>query len=153
DFEELYAEGKEIIEEFMQNYPDEQISISEENAEDFVKQYNEALKIHKKLSCYSEYKDKELLTEEEKENYHAKYLEILATIEKIRTQPTVTVTGKVKTEIDNFALELIRSEDVDINYILRLIVKGEEKEKIMKKVISNTKMRECAPLIGEFIDR
>lgn len=153
DFEELYAEGKEIIEEFMQNYPDEQINISEENAEDFVKQYNEALKMHKKLSCYSEYKDKELLTEEEKENYHAKYLESLATIEKIRTQPTVTVTGKAKTEIDNFALELIRSEDVDINYILRLIVKGEEKEKIMKKVISNTKMRECAPLIGEFIDR
>ncbi|AFN64925.1 HsdR family type I site-specific deoxyribonuclease [Mycoplasma wenyonii str. Massachusetts] len=153
NFDKQYASAKELIDEFRQIYPNTQSNIKDKDIGDFMNRYCQVLKTHKKLSCYSEYKNKELLSADEKVNYNIKYLGCRDKIIAQRKASQEVFETEMPIDIDESALELIRSENVDINYILWLISKGEEKKKIMQKVYCNTRIRSCAPLIDEFIDK
>ena len=146
---------KELVEELQTKYEPGVIMKGEDDKKEFIKLYGSILKITNILSSFDEFKEDELLTERDKQNYLSVYLELHSEFKNITKQEKTDVIDDVV-----FELELVQNITVDINYILNLVEQYknsnmEDKElliSIQKSIMASPDLRNKKDLIMAFIE-
>lgn len=130
---------------------------SEEAELSFVQSFREVLRLKNILISFADFKFTDTtITEQTFENYKGKYLDIYDKVRSDSTKEKVSILDDV-----DFELELIRRDEVNVSYILRLIARmvGADKQKQaeLHKTISDTMANEATlrskrDLIERFIN-
>ena len=128
---------------------------SETEQKEFIKLYGAILKVTNILSSFDEFKDDELINERDKQVYHSIYVELYNEFRNKAKQEKTDVTDDVV-----FETELIKSIEVNIDYILGLVKKYhdsnmDDKEilvTIQKTIMASPDLRHKKDLIMAFIE-
>lgn len=122
----------------------------------FVAQFRELLRLKNVLVSFSDFSFEALgLTEQDFENFKGKYLDIYDKVKTNNAKEKVSILEDI-----DFELELIRRDEVNVSYILRLIARlvgaDEKKQTELKQTITDTmantpELRSKRELIERFI--
>ena len=131
------------------------LPISEAEQKEYIKLYGAILKVTNILSAFDEFKNEELLTERDKQDYHSIYIDLYNDFRNKAKRDKKDITDDIV-----FEMELIKSIEVNIDYILGLVKKYhdsnmEDKEilvTINKAIMSSPDLRNKKDLILAFID-
>lgn len=152
--------GKEIrgyksyVEELLEKYPAGVEIVGEQNQKDFIKLYSAILKVTNILSSFDEFEGNELLAPRDIQDYHSMYQDIHDEFTKRAKVEAVDITEDLE-----FEMELIKTIDINIDYILNLVKKYhdsnmQDKElllKIQKAITASPELRNKKDLIEQFI--
>lgn len=146
---------KQLVEELISKYPAGVPIYSEQEQKEFVRLYSAILKVTNILSSFDEFNGNEILAPRDVQDYHSMYQDIHDEFEKRRKVEAVDVTEDLE-----FEMELIKTIDINIDYILNLVKKYhesnmEDKElllKINKAILASPELRNKKDLIDQFID-
>jgi type I restriction enzyme R subunit len=133
---------------------DEVDQLEGEDLKNFVKTFRDLLRLLNRITTFTEFSYKDLsLPEQEIEDYKSKYIDIY--------DPPTSIGEKesVLEDID-FEIELLRRDDINVEYILKLLKKlrpntpGFEKDKqfILNTMEKDIKLRSKIDLINKFIE-
>lgn len=133
---------------------DEVDQLEGEDLKNFVKTFRDLLRLLNRITTFTEFKYKDLsLPEQEIEDYKSKYIDIY--------DPPVLIGEKesILEDID-FEIELLRRDDINVEYILKLLKElrpntpGFEKDKqfILNTMEKDIKLRSKIDLINKFIE-
>ena len=146
---------KELVEKLTSKFVPGELMQGEQAQKEFIKLYGVILKVTNILSSFDEFKDEQLLSERDKQDYQSLYIEIYNDFRNKRKREKTDVTDDVV-----FEMELIKSIDVNIDYILGLVKKYhdtnmEDKEilvTIQKTIMASPDLRNKKDLIMSFIE-
>ena len=146
---------KTLIEKLTSQFIPGELIQSEEKQKEFIKLYGSILKVTNILSSFDEFKEEELLTDRDKQDYHSVYIELYNEFRNKAKREKTDVSEDVV-----FEMELIKSIEVNIDYILGLVKKYhdtnmEDKEilvTIQKTIMASPDLRNKKDLIMAFID-
>ena len=146
---------KSLVEKLTSKFAPGELMQSEAEQKEFIKLYGAILKVTNILSSFDEFKDEELISERDKQDYHSIYIELYNEFRNRTKQEKTDVTEDVV-----FEMELIKSIEVNIDYILTLVKKYhdsnmEDKEilvSIQKAIMASPDLRNKKDLIMAFID-
>lgn len=156
-----YKEGEKtlpgyvsLINELTAKFPVSEQITGEQNQKDFVRLYGSILKAKNILATFDEFVGRELLTERDVQDYHGMYINIYHEFRNRKTGDAENVNDDIV-----FEMELIKQVEINIDYILELIVKYHEghlrdKEIIIsinKAIDSSVELRNKKDLIEQFI--
>jgi len=144
----------DLVIELLEKFPAGSPITGEQNQKDFIKLYGAILKVKNILSTFDEFTGNEILTERDVQDYHSMYINLYNYFR-----------GKSKGEAENvnddivFEMELIKQVEINIDYILALIIQyheGHLKDKeivisINKAIDSSMELRNKKDLIEQFI--
>ncbi|MBC5857678.1 type I restriction endonuclease subunit R [Campylobacter jejuni] len=147
-FEKYSALVDELKQQFeLLNFPLK----SEKEQKEFIKIFNQMLKLENILNLFDEFKNP--LNIGEKQDYQSYYLELYTAIKDEK---------KIQNENINddliFEIELIKQNEINVDFILFLLeeyhktTKKNIKEMILKTIISNPSLRDKKELIEEFLN-
>lgn len=132
--------------------------INEEEELKFIKAFRELMRIKNVLTTFTEF-DHEALDMDEQtfENYKSKYLDLYETVKNDRAKDKTSILNDI-----DFELELIRRDEINVTYILRLLATlhssnsntniEEQKKNISEILSSNESLRSKKVLIEKFIE-
>ena len=134
-------------------------SLIDENEQmEFIKTFREIMRLKNVLTGFSEFNYNDLsMTEQQFEDYKSKYLDLYERVKHDKEANKVSILDEV-----DFELELIRVDEINVAYILRLLAKYTEssteqkesmKRNIMSVVSGQEHLRSKRELIEEFIDK
>lgn len=146
---------QELVDELKFKYPLGEVIIGEQNQKEFVKLYGAILKVTNILSSFDQFKDEELLTERDTQDYHSIYQDIYDDFRRKSKVDSTDITEDIV-----FEMELIKQIEVNIDYILALVKKYHDsnmKDKevlvtINKAIMASPDLRNKKDLILAFID-
>ena len=146
---------KSLVEKLISKFTPGELMQSEAEQKEFIKLYSAILRVTNILSSFDEFKKQELINERDKQDYHSVYIELYNEFRNKAKQEKTDVTGDVV-----FEMELIKSIEVNIDYILGLVKKYhdsnmEDKEilvNIQKAIMASPDLRNKKDLIMAFID-
>ncbi len=147
----------DIIEELTNKFPlSEPQIIGEQNQKDFIALFGSILRMRNLLVAFDEFKEKELLTERDLQDYLGRYQDLRDEWKRKREN------GELSDITDDviFEVELINQIEINIDYILMLVKKYhdtncEDKEiliSIKKAIEASPELRSKKELIDEFIN-
>ncbi len=121
----------EILTTLVSDFPLNEMPIVEEGRQkEFIVQFGNFLKMRNLLMSFDDFKDKELLSERDFQDYLGQY-------QDLRDEWTRNESGN-STDISNdvvFEIELIRQIDINIDYILMLIIQYHENPEVDKEIL------------------
>jgi len=134
-------------------------SLIDENAQlEFIKTFREIMRLKNVLTGFSDFNFADLsMGEQQFEDYKSKYLDLYERVKHDKEVNKVSILDEV-----DFELELIRVDEINVAYILRLLAKYKEssvaqqetmKRNIMSIVSGQEHLRSKRELIEEFIDK
>ena len=146
---------KTLVEKLMTKFRPGELMQGEQEQKEFIKLYGAILKVTNILSSFDEFKDEELINERDKQDYHSIYIELYNEFRNRAKRDKVDVS-----EDAVFEMELIKSIEVNIDYILGLVKKYhesnmEDKEilvTIQKTIMASPDLRNKKDLIMAFIE-
>lgn len=146
---------KSLVEKLTSKFAPGVLMQSEAEQKEFIKLYGAILKVTNILSSFDEFKDDELINERDKQDYHSIYIELYNEFRNKAKQEKTDVTDDVV-----FEMELIKSIEVNIDYILGLVKKYHDsnmKDKeilvtIQKTIMASPDLRNKKDLIMAFIE-
>ena len=146
---------KELVEKLTSKFAPGELMQGEQAQKEFIKLYGAILKVTNILSSFDEFKDEQLLSERDKQDYQSLYIEIYNDFRNKAKREKTDVSEDVV-----FEMELIKSIDVNIDYILGLVKKYhdtnmEDKEilvTIQKTIMASPDLRNKKDLIMSFIE-
>lgn len=146
---------KLLVEKLTSKFAPGELMQSEAEQKEFIRLYSAILRVTNILSSFDEFKNQELINERDKQDYHSVYIELYNEFRNKAKQEKTDVTGDVV-----FEMELIKSIEVNIDYILELVKKYhdsnmEDKEilvNIQKAIMASPDLRNKKDLIMAFID-
>ncbi len=131
---------------------------NEEDELEFVKAFRELMRLKNVLSSFADFSwDDLMMNEQTFEDYKSKYLDLY---DKVRTNAQLEKVSILE-DVD-FELELIHRDEVNVTYILKLLVKlrqakAEDHEKhkqaILDLLAGEVKLRSKRELIAKFIEQ
>ncbi len=147
----------DLVDELTGKYPFDVFTtvMTETQKKEFISLFGAFLRMRNLLSCFDDFKGKEILSDRDLQDYCGKYLDLKAEF--------TTPEGKEKKSIVDdivFEIELIKQIEINIDYILILVKKyhdshGEDKEiliSIHKAIDSSPELRSKKALIENFIE-
>lgn len=147
----------DIIEELTNRFPlSESQIIGEQNQKDFIALFGTILRMRNLLVAFDEFKEKELLTERDLQDYLGRYQDLRDEWKRKRENEELSdITDDVV-----FEVELINQIEINIDYILMLVKKYhdtncEDKEiliTIKKAIEASPELRSKKELIDAFIN-
>lgn len=147
----------DIIEELTNKFPlSEPQIIGEQNQKDFIALFGSILRMRNLLVAFDEFKEKELLTERDLQDYLGRYQDLRDEWKRKRENGELSdITDDVV-----FEVELINQIEINIDYILMLVKKYhdtncEDKEiliSIKKAIEASPELRSKKELIDAFIN-
>jgi len=156
-YQEYYDDYKEKIGQLTTKFPLNQELIGEENQRNFVKLYGKILKLLNILTAFDQFEGNEILTERDFQNYQSQYLQVYdEIIQKVKSEKVPIGDDLV------FEIELIKSVEINVDYILMLVEKYLDKkgdadaqdirDKIERVIKSSLSLRSKKDLIDRFVD-
>ena len=106
--------------------------ISEEQQKKYIKLYGSILKVTNILSSFDEFKNEELLTERDKQDYHSVYIDLYNEFRNKNKQEKKDITDDIV-----FEMELIKAIEVNVDYILALVKKYHDSNMEDKEILVN----------------
>lgn len=146
---------KSYVEELLEKFPAGVEIVGEQNQKDFIKLYSAILKVTNILTSFDEFAGNELLAPRDIQDYHSMYQDIHDEFTKRAKVEAVDITEDLE-----FEMELIKTIDINIDYILNLVKKYHESNmqdkdlliKIQKAITASPELRNKKDLIEQFID-
>ena len=146
---------KELVEELLSKYTPGKIMQGENEQKNFIKLYGSILKLNNILSSFDEFRGNEIINDRDKQDFHSVYIELYNEFKNKAKRDKTDVTEDIV-----FEMELIKSIEVNIDYILNLVKKYhdsnmEDKEiltTIQKTIMASPDLRNKKDLIMAFID-
>ncbi|MDO4569740.1 MAG: type I restriction endonuclease subunit R [Planctomycetia bacterium] len=146
----------EIVEQLTTEFPLDEPIVGEENEKKFISLFGAVLKLRNILSAFDAFEGNEILTERQMQDYQSRYLDLYQS----RRQESNDKKENINDDVV-FEMELIRQIEINIDYILMLVLKYhdsncEDKEiliDIRKAVDSSLQLRSKKDLIEAFISR
>ena len=148
-------EGYEsLVNRFKEQFTPGVLPISENEQKEYIRLYGSILKVTNILSSFDQFKDDEILSERDKQDYHSIYIELYNEYRNKAKHEKKDITDDIV-----FEMELIKSIEVNIDYILGLVKKYhdsnmEDKEilvTINKTIMASPDLRNKKDLILAFI--
>jgi type I restriction enzyme R subunit len=149
-----HAGYTELIDEIKDKFPLGQAIIGEQNQKDFIALFGSILRLKNILSAFDQFEGNEILSDRDFQDYQSVYLDLY--------HEMVKPSGEKENINDDivFEIELIRQVEVNIDYILMLVVRFhdsncENKEilvDIRKAIESSMELRSKKELIENFIN-
>ncbi len=131
--------------------------LSEKDMFEFVKRFRELIRIKNMLTTFSDFSFGKLgMTEQSFEDYKSKYLDLYDRVKSDRSKERVSILEDV-----DFELELIKRDEINIDYIIALLgnlANGDEKHRkkqkkaIMDLIQGEPTLRSKKDLIEKFIE-
>ncbi|MCC5906735.1 MAG: type I restriction endonuclease subunit R [Balneolaceae bacterium] len=131
--------------------------ISEDDQLKFIKAFRDLMRIYNVLKTYADFEWDDLSMEEQQfEDYKSKYLDLHEMVKHDHQKEKVSILEDV-----DFELELIHRDEINVAYILKLIVsmkhaEGEDKDKQKKAILDliagDVELRSKRELIEKFIE-
>ena len=146
---------KDLVEKLTSTFDSNGLPVGENAQKEFIKLYGSILKVTNILSSFDQFKEEELLTERDKQDYHSIYLELYENYKNRNKQDKKDVVDDIV-----FEMELVKAIEVNIDYILDLVKKYhesnmEDKEiliNINKAIMASPDLRNKKDLIMAFIN-
>ena len=131
---------------------------SEEEQMEFVKAFRELIRIQNVLATFSEFSHEDLdMDEETFVNYKSKYLDLYERVKADKQKEKVSILNDI-----DFELELIRRDEINVAYILRLLAglhgakdtdQEQQRKTIADMMASDALLRSKKELIEKFIEQ
>ena len=143
----------DLIQKLRDGYPTFERPIGEENQKEFIKLFGKILRLRNILQSFDEFVEKDILPPRDLQDYQSIYLNL-----RDELRPEAHDKEVINDDLV-FEVELIRQTEVNVDYILALVVKYhdshcENKEILVdidKAVSSSIELRSKKELIHEFI--
>lgn len=155
DDKKIFPGYKALVEELLSKFTVGELIVGESNKIEFIKLYSSILRVTNILSSFDEFAGNEILNPRDIQDYHGMYQDIHDEYECIRK------VGKENIAEDLvFEMELIKTINIDIDYILELVKKYHDSNMQDKKILvtidkavqASPDLRNKRDLIQEFID-
>ena len=145
----------ELIGELLQKFPLGQDIIGEQNQKDFVRLFGAILRLKNILTAFDDFEGQAILSDRDFQDYQSIYIDIYQNFTKDKDADKENINDDIV-----FEIELIRQVEINIDYILMLVVKYHEsncKDKnilvtIDKAINSSIQLRSKKELIEDFIE-
>lgn len=145
----------ELVSQLRTDFPPQERIVGEQNQKDFINLYGKILRIRNILSSFDQFARDDIMNEREVQDYQSVYLTLYDNLRKDHD-------GEDKEVINDdlvFEIELIRQAEVNVDYILSLVVKYHESNcqnreilsTIDRAIDSSIQLRSKKELIHEFI--
>ncbi|MBQ6285580.1 MAG: type I restriction endonuclease subunit R [Bacilli bacterium] len=146
---------KSLIEKMQSTFVPGEIPMGESLQKEYIKLYGMILKVTNILSAFDQFKDEELLTERDKQDYQSVYIDLYNDFRNKAKHDKKDITDDIV-----FEMELVKSIEVNIDYILGLVKKYhdsrmEDKEVLVtinKAIMASPDLRNKKDLIMAFIE-
>ncbi len=155
-YKEYYTEYKGCITNLQVTFPLDKEIIGESDQRDFVKLYGQILQLKNILEAFDDFEGNEILDDRDFQDYQSRYLDLY---ERFKEQSDA---GRVSI-IDDlvFEIELIKSVEINVDYILMLVEKYLKKndkgrdrdliDSINRSVSASPNLRSKKDLIDKFV--
>ncbi|MFH6958081.1 type I restriction endonuclease subunit R [Flavobacterium aquidurense] len=130
--------------------------ISEDDELEFIKAFRDLMRIKNILTAFSDFKWSDLkMTEQQFEDFKSKYLDLYDKVKSERQKEKVSILEDV-----DFELELIHRDEINVAYIIQLLVKlksqtkkntSKVEQEILNLLSTETTLRSKRELIEKFI--
>jgi type I restriction enzyme R subunit len=130
---------------------------SEDDEAEFIKAFRELMRIKNVLTTFTEFQFDDLsMSEQSFEDYKSKYLDLYDKVKGNHQKELVSILDDL-----DFELELIHRDEINVNYILKLLAKlkdatpeeqAVQKQKIIDVLSGDTQLRSKRELIEKFIN-
>ena len=145
---------RDLIDELSGEFPLGQPSIGEQKQKDFIKLYGNILRLKNILSAFDQFAGNEILPERDFQDYQSVYLDLYQAYRPKTDGDKENINDDI-----TFEIELIRQVEINIDYILMLVMKYHEsncKDKsimgtIDRAIDSSIQLRSKKDLIHGFI--
>ena len=132
-----------------------ELPIGENAQKEYIKLYGQILKVTNILSSFDQFKNEELLSDRDRQDYQGIYLDLYKEFRNKAKYDKKDITDDIV-----FEMELIKSIEVNIDYILSLVKKYHDSNKedkevlvtINKAIMASPDLRNKKDLILAFID-
>ena len=148
---------KELVEKLTKGYPVGDKIVGEANKKEFAVLFGKILRLRNILSTFEGFQDtKAILTPRDFEDYKGEYLDLVSELRVSRDQNLESIVDDIE-----FEVELLRQVEVNIDYIIKIIVqyvakgctnKATLKEDIARAVRASLQLRSKSKLIDKFVD-
>ena len=144
-----------LVEKMKSKFAPGELPVGESAEKEYIKIYGAILKVTNILSSFDQFKDEELLSDRDKQDYQGIYLDLYNSFRNKAKYDKKDITDDIV-----FEMELIKSIEVNIDYILALVKKYhdsnmEDKEVLVtinKAIMASPDLRNKKDLILAFID-
>lgn len=145
---------KALVEELLSKFPVGELIEGEASKVEFIKLYGTILRVTNILSSFDEFEGNEILDPRDVQDYHSMYQDIHDEFERIRKVEKENIAEDLV-----FEMELIKTININIDYILELVKKYhdsnmQDKEilvTINKAIQASPDLRNKKDLIQEFV--
>lgn len=144
---------KSLVQELMDNYPLGKDILGEGAKKAFVYLFNQILKTRNILQSFDDFEDKQILSDFDYQDYQSIYLGIYEEFKKVAKGDAEAINEEIE-----FEIELVKSVEVNIDYILMLVAKchgdytKDKDVEIRKAIDSSPSLRNKKDLILGFIE-
>lgn len=146
----------EAIAELQELFPLGKPILGETSQKEFIRLFGAILRLKNILTAFDEFAGNEILTEREFQDYQSMYLDLYRDFRGIQSADKEDIIDDIE-----FEMELIRQDEVNIDYILMLVTKYHESHctdksiltAIDKAVNSSIELRSKKELIEGFVQR
>jgi len=156
-YQEYYEDYQDKIDQLTAEFPLNKELIGEENERNFVKLYGKILQLKNILSAFDQFESNEILVERDFQDYQSRYIEIYERImDRVRSEKVPIGDDLV------FEIELIKSVEINVDFILMLVEKylkkkGEDdaediRDSIERAIKSSLSLRSKKDLIDRFVE-
>ncbi len=143
----------DIVNELLDRFPLGVSIVGEENEKAFIRLFGSLLRVRNILTAFDDFAGKEIITERDRQDYQSIYIDLYDKWKRPGGEKENVVDDLV------FELELVRQDEIDIDYILKLIEKYKDslctdKEivaSIQKAIGASPELRSKKELIENFI--
>ena len=132
--------------------------IDENEQLEFIKTFRELMRLRNILTGFSDFNHHDLsMSEQQFEDYKSKYLDLYERVKHNKENQMESILDEI-----DFEIELIRTDEINVAYILRLLAKYREsstiqqekmKRNIMSIITGQEQLRSKQELIEAFIDK
>lgn len=143
----------DVVDELLAKYPLGVRIVGEENEKEFIRLFGEMLRLRNILTSFDDFAGKEIISDRDRQDYQSLYIDLYDKWKRPAGEKEDVVEDLV------FELELVRQDEINIDYILKLIEKYknslcQDKEiivSIQKAIGSSPELRSKKELIENFI--
>jgi type I restriction enzyme, R subunit len=144
---------KNLVQELLDEYPIGIDIIGEKAEKAFIALFNQILKTRNILQSFDDFKGNEIISDFDHQNYTSIYLGIYEKVKRTKQGDAESINEEIE-----FEIELVKSVEVNIDYILLLVAKyhqdntQDKKVEINQAIDSSPSLRNKKDLILDFIE-
>lgn len=129
----------ELIEQLHDKFPLGEPIIGEENQKEFIKLFGAILRVRNILSSFDDFIGDTQITDRDMQDYQSKYVDIYDKFKKDNKADKENINNDIE-----FEMELIKQVEVNIDYILMLVIKYHKSNCTDKEILADINRAICS---------